>query len=95
MSIVKIVELELNIELNDDISAASMTAIMTPRRPSGMMPSTRAGKAVLLQDTGLPQTAWQRTDSAAVLPHPVPFWPLMAPLANEKKDTSFTHVAMT
>ena len=36
MSIVKMVELELNIELNEDISAASMTANINPLAPIGI-----------------------------------------------------------
>ena len=59
MSIVKSVDAELKMEVRSDIRAASMTASITPLSPSGMMPRTRAGKAVLLQETGLPQTASQ------------------------------------
>ena len=57
MSMVKSVLAELKIDVRSDIRAASMTAIMTPLRPSGMIPSTMAGYAVLEQETGLLQKA--------------------------------------
>ena len=42
-SMVKSVELELKMEVRSDMSAASITEIMIPRIPSGMMPSTSLG----------------------------------------------------
>ena len=49
MSIVKMVELELNIELNDDISAASMTASINPLAPIGINSFTSLIKARFVQ----------------------------------------------
>ena len=56
MSIVKRVDAELKMDVRSDIRAASMTASITPLRPSGMMPSTSAGKAVLREVTLMDST---------------------------------------
>ena len=52
MSMVKSVLDELKMEVRSDMRAASMTEIMMPLRPSGMMPITRRGKAILEQLAG-------------------------------------------
>ena len=43
MSMVNKVLAELKMEVRSDMRAASMTAIITPRSPSGMIPRTRTG----------------------------------------------------
>ena len=63
MSMVNKVLAELKIEVRSDMRAASITAIMTPRRPSGIIPKTIAGYAVFEQETGLLQNAWQTSGS--------------------------------
>ena len=45
----KIVELELKMELREDMSAAIMTASMTPRTPAGKSSFTSLTKAKLVQ----------------------------------------------
>lgn len=49
MSMVKIVDDELKIEVRDDISAANMTANIRPRRPAGKSSFTNFTKAMLVQ----------------------------------------------
>ena len=49
MSIVNRVLDELKIDVRSDIRAASITEIIIPRSPSGIIPSTRRGKAMLEQ----------------------------------------------
>ena len=48
MSMVKMAELELKIEVRDDISAASITASINPRRPSGIVSLTSLMNAMLV-----------------------------------------------
>ena len=40
---------ELKIDVRSDIKAANITEIIIPRRPSGMTPRTKRGKAILEQ----------------------------------------------
>ena len=40
---------ELKIDVKSDINAANITEIMIPRRPSGITPRTKRGKAILEQ----------------------------------------------
>jgi hypothetical protein len=49
MSMVKIVEDELKIEVSDDMRAAIMTANIRPLRPSGIFSFTSMMKATLVQ----------------------------------------------
>ena len=43
MSMVKMVELELKMEVSEDMRAASMTASISPRRPTGIFSLTSLG----------------------------------------------------
>ena len=43
MSMVKMVELELKMEVREDMRAASMTASMRPRTPTGIFSFTSLG----------------------------------------------------
>ena len=49
MSIVKRVLDELKMDVKSDIKAANITDIIIPRRPSGIIPRTRRGYAILEQ----------------------------------------------
>ena len=49
MSMVKMVELELKMEVSEDMRAASMTASISPRRPTGIFSLTSLTKARLVQ----------------------------------------------
>ena len=55
MSIVKMVELELKMEVKEDIKAANITAIINPLIPSGIKFMTKLINAELLQPLSLPQ----------------------------------------
>ena len=55
MSWAKMVEAELKMEVNEDMSAASMTASIRPRRPTGISSFTSMMNALLLQ----PDLSWE------------------------------------
>ena len=63
MSMVNKVLAELKIDVKSDINAANITLIMIPRIPSGMIPKTNRGYAILEQLTGFWQMAWQSSGS--------------------------------
>jgi hypothetical protein len=54
MSIVNMALLELKIEVNEDISAAIMTASIMPRAPVGIKSITSFGYAMFEQPDGVP-----------------------------------------
>ncbi len=49
MSMVKMAELELNMEVSEDMRAASITASMSPLKPTGIVSLTSLMKAMLVQ----------------------------------------------
>ena len=55
MSMVKMVEEELKMEVREDMSAASITASIMPRAPTGISSVTSFTKAMLVQPLLLPQ----------------------------------------
>ncbi len=62
---VKMVDEELKIELSEDMRAASMTANMRPRRPSGMSSLTSMMKAKLVHP--FLDAKWQKSEKIDAL----------------------------
>lgn len=57
ISIVNMVDEELNIDVNEDIRAAIMQASIRPRKPLGISSITMRGYAMSAHDASLPQIA--------------------------------------
>lgn len=64
ISIVNNVELELKIDVNDDMSAAIMTANIRPRAPTGNFLTTSFGYATFEQPFAILQTSLQTFGSS-------------------------------
>ena len=85
MSMVKMVELELKMDVREDIRAASMTANMRPRTPTGIFSLTSLMKARLVQ----PALELQIRSQSSGVAHPT--WSGKSTLS---KFISATHLAL-